>query len=105
MGLGELTHFWDVAEKAGCRMDIASPEGGYVPIDPESLAAAVLKEAGTDRRYEDRAFMDLLKDTMKVADADPSSYDAIYMTGGHGVCFDFPRSDELAKLTARFYEA
>ena len=49
--------------------------------------------------------MNRLVDTMKVADADPSAYDAIYMTGGHGVCFDFPRSEELAKLTARFYES
>ena len=41
--LGELTHFWDVAEEAGYRMDIASPSGGHVPIDPESL---MLQEAG-----------------------------------------------------------
>src|SRR6185312_16998557 len=80
--LGELTHFWDVAEKAGFRMDIASPSGGYVPIDPESLAHAVLKQGGTEERYKDRTFMDRLKDTMKVADAVVSAYDAIYMTGG-----------------------
>ena len=98
--LGELTHFWDVAEEAGFRMDIASPKGGYVPIDPESL---MLPEAGhalgldgkVHRHYEDRAFMDQLVDTMKVADADAEAYDAIYMTGGHGVCFDF-RSADLA---------
>jgi putative intracellular protease/amidase len=41
--LGELTHFWDVAEEAGYSMDIASPSGGYVPIDPESL---MLQEVG-----------------------------------------------------------
>lgn len=107
--LGELTHFWDVAEKAGCQMDIASPSGGYVPIDPESL---ILQEAGhlvgmegkVHKHYEDRAFMNRLVDTMKVADADPATYDAIYMTGGHGVCFDFNKSVDLAKLTAKFYE-
>src|SRR5262249_45565890 len=54
--LGEMTHFWDVAEKARYRMDVASPSGGYVPVDPESLAAAVLKEGGTGKRYEDRAY-------------------------------------------------
>lgn len=26
------------------------------------------------------------------------------MTGGHGVCFDFPKSNDLAKLTSKFYE-
>jgi putative intracellular protease/amidase len=32
------------------------------------------------------------------------AYDAIYMTGGHGVCFDF-RNPDLARLTAAFWEA
>ncbi len=103
--LGELTHFWDVAEKAGYHMDIASPFGGYVPLDPESLAASVLKVGGTDKRYEDRTFMNRLLDTMEIEDADPSAYDAIYMTGGHGVCFDFPRCVALAELTAKMFEA
>ena len=30
--LGELTHFWDVAEEAGFAIDIASPSGGYVQL-------------------------------------------------------------------------
>lgn len=107
--LGELTHFLDAVEPSGFRCDIASPKGGYVPVDPESL---MLQELGhavglggpVHRRYEDRAFMDRLKDTMRVADADVSRYDAIYMTGGHGVCFDFG-SPALARLTAEFCEA
>lgn len=107
--LGELTHFLDAVEHAGFRCDIASPKGGYVPIDPESL---MLQELGhaiglggpVHKRYEDRAFMDRLKDTMRVADADVGGYDAIYMTGGHGVCFDFD-SPDLASLTAKFWEA
>ena len=103
--LGEMTHFWDVAEKAGYQMDIASPAGGYVPIDPESLAASVLKMGNTDQRYEDRTYMNLLSDTMKVSEANVANYDAIYMTGGHGVCFDFAKSEHLANLTATFYES
>jgi putative intracellular protease/amidase len=102
--LGELTHFADVAENAGFQFDIASPAGGYVPIDPESLAAAVLKEGGTDKHYEDRAFMDRLKASLKIADVRADDYDAIYFTGGHGVCFDFASCRELAQLTSEFYE-
>jgi putative intracellular protease/amidase len=107
--LGELTHFLDAVEASGFRCDIASPKGGYVPIDPESLVFQELGHAvglggPVHKRYEDRAFMDRLKDTMKVADADVAKYDAIYMTGGHGVCFDFDAPD-LAKLTAKFWEA
>lgn len=102
--LGELTHFWDYAEQAGFTLEIASPRGGWVPIDPESLAHDVLSELGTDRRYQDRVFMSLLRETRKVADVDVGDYDAIYLTGGHGVMFDFPRSRELEALVARFHD-
>jgi len=103
--LGELTHFWDVAEEAGYQLEIATPAGGYVPIDPESLSHSMLAMGGTDKRYQDRAFMDRLVDTMSVAHADPADYDAIYLTGGHGVCFDFPGSAALASLIAGFHES
>ncbi|SCY19757.1 Putative intracellular protease/amidase [Nitrosospira sp. Nl5] len=108
--LGELTHFWEVAEKVGYQMDIASPSGGKVPIDPESLmisqvADAVGLKGDLSKRYEDKAFMNLLDNTLKVSDVDSAAYDAIYMTGGHGVMFDFPKSVALAELTAKFYES
>lgn len=102
--LGELTHFWDVAEQNGFSMDIASPSGGKVPIDPESLSHEVLAELGTAKRYEDRKFMDLLEDTKKITEVNLEEYDAIYLTGGHGVMFDFPQSRQLEDLMARFYE-
>jgi putative intracellular protease/amidase len=102
--LGELTHFWDVAEQAGYQMDIASPSGGKIPIDPESLSHAVLTEGGTDKRYEDRAYMNLLENTPKVSDVNPADYDAVYLTGGHGTMFDFPDSKALQDLIAKFYE-
>lgn len=103
--LGELTHFYDVAEKAGFQLDIASPAGGFVPIDPESLQPLILKQGHTDQRYKDREFMKLLDNTMKVADADVNNYDAIYLTGGHGVSFDFPDNGALQRLIAQFYES
>lgn len=100
--LGELTHFWDVAEHAGFTVDIASPRGGVVPLDPESLSHAMLAELGTVDRYRDRAFMDLLNHSKKVADVSVEDYDAVYLTGGHGVMFDFPKA--LAGLVTRFFE-
>ncbi|MDX2939510.1 type 1 glutamine amidotransferase domain-containing protein [Streptomyces ipomoeae] len=102
--LGELTHFYDVAEQAGFDVTIASIEGGPVPLDPESLAHTVLGDLGTDKRYTDRQFMDRLKDTVAVTQVDVDDYDAIYLTGGHGVMFDFHQSQALETLIARFYE-
>jgi putative intracellular protease/amidase len=101
--LGELTHFYDYVKDNGFEVDIASPSGGYVPIDPESLAHDVLGDLGTEKRYHDRAFMDLLANTKKASDVSVEDYDAIYFTGGHGVMFDF-RGDDLGTLTAGFYE-
>lgn len=101
--LGELTHFYDYVSDNGYQVDIASPGGGYVPIDPESLAHEVLGDLGTDKRYRDRDFMKLLDDTKKATDVDVGDYDAIYFTGGHGVMFDF-RGDDLGAVTAKFYE-
>jgi putative intracellular protease/amidase len=106
--LAELTHFWDVADEAGFELDLASPQGGYVPIDPESLittelGASLGLKGSVHKHYEDRAYMDRLQNTRALAGLDPSAYDAIYMTGGHGVMFDF-RSEVLAALTAAFYE-
>lgn len=103
--LGELTHFWDVAEKAGFELDIASPTGDYVPIDPESLLPGVIVMGQASRYYKDRAFMNRLRGTLKVSEVDMNRYDAIYLTGGHGTCFDFPASRDLADLIARFYES
>ncbi len=48
--------------------------------------------------------MNLLQNTRKISEVNAVDYDAIYMTGGHGVMFDFPKSAALAKLTAKFYE-
>lgn len=103
--LGELTHFYDVAEEDGYQMDFATPKGGQIPLDPESLAHEFLKTGGTIERYKDKAFMDRLDASLKLADVDASRYDAIYMTGGHGVMFDFPDSVELQKLVADFWQA
>lgn len=33
-----------------------------------------------------------------------NDYDAIYLTGGHGVMFDYPKSESLSTLIAQFYE-
>lgn len=99
--LGELTHAQDVLEKAGYAVDVASPRGGYVPIDPMSLSTAVLKMGGTGKRYRDPAYMATLQGTPAVADVRAADYDAIYLVGGHGAMFDF-RDPAVAALVAEF---
>ena len=37
--LGEAVHFVHKVQAAGFKVDYVSPQGGYTPIDPHSLAA------------------------------------------------------------------
>lgn len=107
--LGELTHFWDAVEEQGFRCEIASPCGGWVPLDPQGL---MLPEMGHSSRlggdvtshYRDRKFMDRLNETLPLAKVSVADYDAVYLAGGHGTMWDF-RSPELGRLLARFYES
>lgn len=102
--LGELTHFYDVLADAGHDLTIASVAGGLVPIDPESLAAPILKMGGTDKRYQDPAFMSLLAAAPSVESVADQPWDAVYLAGGHGAMFDFAHNPTLAGLLARTLE-
>lgn len=102
--LSELTHFWDVLAEAGYDVDIVSPMGGDLPLDPESLSPIAL--AGrTGRWYRNRAFMDNLRDTRTLQDVVGDDYDAIYLAGGHGTMFDFAVDERLAELVSEIAEA
>jgi putative intracellular protease/amidase len=106
--LGELTHFWDAVQEEGFQADIASPSGGWVPLDPQSL---MMPELGHNSRlggdvtnhYRDKQFMDQLNRTLPLSEVSAADYDAIYLAGGHGTMWDF-RSPELGRLLTEFYE-
>lgn len=105
----ELTQFWKVVEKAGYEIDIVSPLGGKIPLDPQSLmivqiAGAVGLRGHVTKQYEDRTFMERLNKTLKVEEVQVEDYDAIYLVGGHGVMYDFTNHKPLLTLTAEFYE-
>lgn len=99
--LGEAVHFVDELEKAGHAVDYASPNGGYVPVDPHSLQLA----ADDDWRwYADKAFMNRLGNTLSPGQARASDYSAIYYAGGHGVMWDFPDHSGLQELSRQIFE-
>jgi putative intracellular protease/amidase len=101
--LGELTHFLDVVHAQNYATDIVSISGGDVPIDPESLAFFVTDET-INNYYKNAAFMKSLKNTKSIKDCNQTSYDAIYLTGGHGTMYDFVNNPTLNNLIKDFYE-
>lgn len=99
--LGEAVHFVKKVEEAGYQVDYVSPEGGYTPIDPHSLAMA--DETDWDW-YQNKAFMNRLGATLNPREVNPDNYIAIYFAGGHGVVWDFPDNEELQVISRKIYE-
>lgn len=99
--LGEAVHFVKVVQEAGYAVDYVTPQGGYTPIDPHSLALA---EAVDWAWYHDRTFMNRLGATLKPSQVRAADYAAIYFVGGHGVLWDFPDNAEFQALSRDIYE-
>ncbi|WP_309064212.1 type 1 glutamine amidotransferase domain-containing protein [Microbacterium sp.] len=100
--LSELTHAWHVFEQRGFEQQIVSPKGGTSPLEPRSLKRPTYDKSARAWR-EDPARMALLAETAKPDETDPTRFDAIYFTGGHGVMYDFPDSEGLQRLTREIH--
>jgi hypothetical protein len=63
----------------GFDADLASPSGGQIPLDPESLAHDVLSELGTDKRFyeSDRIVSTVCHDELKKLGANYSIADNV----------------------------
>lgn len=102
--LSEATHFNKVMTDNQIDVDYVNPAGGYVPVDPGSLAEdqldAINNQFYTDADFRNRA----LAHSLKPADVTPSDYDAIYFAGGHGTVWDFPKNKPLGKIAKSIYD-
>lgn len=103
--LSEAAHPYEVFTENGHPVTLASPKGGFAPIDPKSLDfeddanAAFWKKFGN----ADTAKPGIEK-TIALAEIDPKSYRAIFFAGGHGTVWDFPDSKPIQSITASIYE-
>ena len=101
--LSELTHFLDVVAKAGLAYDIASPQGGKVPLDEKSTTESQLRDPVNVRFLANAGFAAQLEQSLHGAEVDPSGYVAIYLSGGHGTMFDFRQSKDVHRLVTAFW--
>ena len=84
---------------AGMNVDVASPLGGAIPIDPISMRA-VLRTPDDDRYLADERFQAQVADSLAVGDLDMAAYDIVFLAGGWGAAFDLGVSEALAdKIT------
>ncbi len=84
---------------AGMEVDVASPLGGVVPVDPQSLKP-VIRTDEDDRFLADDELRDKVMDSYAIGDLDMDDYDIVCLAGGWGAAFDFGFSQDLAdKIT------
>ncbi|UXI69477.1 type 1 glutamine amidotransferase domain-containing protein [Tahibacter amnicola] len=85
--LSELSHPYEVFKKNGIQVDIASPNGGKAPIDPNSLQAEDVQP-----------FKHLADATLKLSAINTDDYAGVFIVGGHGTMYDLPTSKDLQRI-------
>ncbi|OYD42171.1 type 1 glutamine amidotransferase domain-containing protein [Sphingobacterium cellulitidis] len=101
--LSELTHIYHKAKENKWKITIASPKGGHVPIDPESLKPFVLDKVSKDF-YEDPLFMEELNHSKNLKEVINESFDAVYLAGGHATMYDFPDDENIKNIISKQFE-
>lgn len=100
----ELTVPYYVFLDAGMRVDLASPLGGIVPVEPLSMKTEI-RTPEDDRMLNDAEFRRRLMNSLAIADLDFASYDVIYFAGGWGAAFDLGQSELLGRKVGEAYAA
>ena len=78
----ELTVPYYAFLDAGMDVDVASPNGGVIPVDPQSLRAP-LRTGACDRFLADANFRAKVTESLAIADVDIDDYDIVYLAGGN----------------------
>jgi putative intracellular protease/amidase len=100
----ELTVPYYVFLDAGMQVDVASPLGGVIPVDPLSMQETI-RTPEDDRLLGDAAFREKLTNSLAIADLDFAAYDILYFAGGWGAAFDLGQSDVLGRKVSDAYAA
>ncbi|HJG32329.1 MAG TPA: type 1 glutamine amidotransferase domain-containing protein [Jeotgalicoccus aerolatus] len=93
--LSEAAEPYIAFQSAGFKVDIASPKGGSVPVDPNSA-----ENGSNDEKFTE--VTKLLQKTERVKDVVYEGYDAIFLAGGHGAMYDFPGDPDIQNIMAYF---
>ncbi|HEX8029642.1 MAG TPA: type 1 glutamine amidotransferase domain-containing protein [Vicinamibacterales bacterium] len=100
----ELTVPYYVFLDAGMQVDVASPRGGIIPVDPLSMKGE-LRTPDDDRLLGDGEFRRKLMNSLSIEGLDFADYDIIYFAGGWGASFDLAQSDVLGRKVSEAWAA
>lgn len=89
---------------AGMQVDVASPRGGIVPVDPLSMDPTI-RTPDDDRLLDDPRFRDQLAHSLAIGDVGVTTYDIVYFAGGWGAAFDLGQSAVLGEKVTQAWAA
>jgi len=99
----EMTHPYYTFLDGGMDVDIASINGGEIPIDPKSLYY-MIKSPEDERFLKDDIFLAKVENSLKIDDVDFTAYDIIFLAGGWGAAYDLGQSEVLGqKISDAYY--
>eukprot|EP01023_Acetabularia_acetabulum_P002300 TRINITY_DN108_c0_g1_i1.p1 TRINITY_DN108_c0_g1~~TRINITY_DN108_c0_g1_i1.p1 ORF type:complete len:230 (-),score=58.46 TRINITY_DN108_c0_g1_i1:177-866(-) len=86
----------------GFNVVIASILGGKVPFDQASMIPPYKTEAAA-KLLEDSEAMQMLENSKPLSEIKADDFDAVFLPGGHGVCWDLPDNEQLKTLISNMY--
>ncbi len=89
---------------AKMRVDIASIDGGEIPIEPISLNWPVATPSDC-RFLKDSDFQKKVKNSLKIDNVNFTRYDVVYMAGGWGAAYDLGTSKVLGRKISEAYSS
>ena len=85
-------------------VDVASIQGGEIPIDPMSFIW-VMKSEHDERYLSDPQLQEKARNSLLIDDIDFTQYDIIFLAGGWGAAYDLGFSEVLGRKITEAYSA
>ena len=98
----EFTHPYYSFLDAGMDVDMASIQGGQIPIDPQTLSY-VIRSPEDERYLNDSVAQTKVRNSLAIADVDVSQYDIVFISGGWGAAYDLAQSPVMASKVSEAY--
>ena len=100
----EFTEAYYTFTDGGMKVDLASIQGGQIPIDPLSMIYPARTK--DDWRFSrDPQLKDRVQNSLAISSIDFVKYDVIFISGGWGAAYDLAQSEVLGTKISEAYAA
>lgn len=106
--LEELAAPYYALREAGVEVTVASIKGGEIPFDPRSTGEEQSDQPVPEtalRFLKDPDAIEAAKHSLSIEEVDATSFDAIFLPGGHGAMWDMPSNPTLARMVGALFDS